>query len=240
MNKKQILDEIKRTAAGNGGAPLGVRAFSTATGIKPAEWRGKHWVRWNDAIREAGLVPNVKQEAYDEGFLLLKLAELTRELGHFPTRDEIRMKGRIAGTYPSDGTFGRIGAKGELVLKVLAYCRSYEGLEDVARICEATQRQEDAPEADVQAEKEGADGFVYLLRYGRNYKIGKSNAFGRRERELAIQLPEKANTVHVIRTDDPTGIEDYWHRRFAEKRKNGEWFELNNRDVKAFRRRKFM
>ncbi len=83
-------------------------------------------------------------------------------------------------------------------------------------------------------------GYVYLLKSGKFYKIGRSNAPGRREYELAIQLPEPVVTVHTIKTDDPVGIEKYWHQRFSERRKNGEWFELRREDVLAFRRRKFM
>jgi hypothetical protein len=79
------------------------------------------------------------------------------------------------------------------------------------------------------------------LKSGRYFKIGRTNSSGRRERELAIQLPEKAQRIHIIQTDDPIGIEGYWHQRFADRRQNGEWFELTTDDVRAFkRRRRFM
>jgi hypothetical protein len=55
MDKQHILEEIRRTAAANNGEPLGVARFFQETGIKETDWRGKFWVRWGEALREAGL-----------------------------------------------------------------------------------------------------------------------------------------------------------------------------------------
>jgi hypothetical protein len=54
-------------------------------------------------------------------------------------------------------------------------------------------------------------GYVYLLRSGRKYKIGKSTVPTRRYPTISLLLPEETHQVHTIPTDDPAGIEAYWH-----------------------------
>jgi hypothetical protein len=43
MTKGHILSEIRRTAAANGGVPLGVRRFFAETGVKESDWHGRFW-----------------------------------------------------------------------------------------------------------------------------------------------------------------------------------------------------
>ena len=240
MTKQHILNEIKRTAAANDGVPLGVSRFFQETGIKDSDWCGKIWARWGDAIREAGLKPNRLQAAYSEDLLIEKFIGLARDLGRFPVASEVRMKARLDDSFPSHNTFSRFGSKHRFAAKILDYCKNRAGYDDVIALCMPIAIPPQVADDKDESEPEGAIGFVYLMKSGRHYKIGRSNAAGRREYELAIQMPEKLITVHTIRTDDPAGIEDYWHRRFAAKRKNGERFDLSNLDVDVFKRRKFM
>ena len=239
MDKQQILDEIRRTAEENGGIPLGKLRFCKETGIKEADWSGKFWARWGGAVSEAGFPPNQRQEPFSEEVLIEKLIGLIRELDRFPVRAEMDMKARAGQGFPYGSTFMRhFRTVEQLVGAVQNYCRDRQDYEDVTEICEPIISKPLAAEERIRSDK--IDGFVYLMKSGRYYKIGRSNAPGRREYDLSIQLPEKIETVHTIRTDDPVGIEAYWHRRFADQRKNGEWFELSASDIKAFRRRKFM
>ncbi len=240
MKKEHILQEIKRTAKANDGVPLGAQRFRSETGIKKYDWLGVHWVTWSDALREAGFTPNQFQAAFKKKELLDKYAKLALELDHLPTGPELRLQARKDSDFPTHTVFDkRFGAKSELVRQLTEFCRGHNEYKDVVHMCEtyASRKKDLRDESQAQEVKLG---FVYLSKSGRFYKIGKSNAAGRREYELALQLPEKATTVHVIRTDDPTGIEAYWHKRFEAKWKNGEWFDLNAADVAAFKRRKFM
>jgi hypothetical protein len=82
------------------------------------------------------------------------------------------------------------------------------------------------PEPSAEATEEPSDarhaGWVYLVQAGNAYKIGRTKYLDQRMPALAIQLPEKLELVHAIKTDDPAGIERYWLGRFAHCRKNGE------------------
>jgi hypothetical protein len=240
VDKKHIIDEIIRTAKENNGIPLGRQKFSRITGIKFSYWYGIYWTKWSDAVREAGYEPNKFQSAYDQNMLIEHVISLIREIKKFPTSGEIRLKSHITKEFPSHNAFSRLGKKPEMAQKILNYCKSNSGYEDVIEICKGVLAPSEKESKFDSEEAEPRFGYVYLMKSGRYYKIGRSDYVEKRKYEIGIKLPEELKIVHKIKTDDPTGIEAYWHERFEEKRKGGEWFELSSSDVKAFRRRTFM
>ncbi len=239
VSKEQVLSEIRRTAAENGGQPLGRGAFFNATGIRESDWIGKWWPRWNDVLAEAGFPPNHMNARRPDDDMLERLAGLVKELGHYPVIAELKMKASVDKTFPNPKTFSRFGGKRGVAARLQAFALQ-RGLDDVAALCAPVLTRSAEDDSYTVTAEAAQVGVVYLVKAGKFYKVGRSNAVGRRQYELAIQLPEKATLVHSIATDDPPGIEGYWHRRFADRRRNGEWFELTTADVSTFRRRKFM
>lgn len=243
MDKPTILAEIRRTAASNGGVALGRERFLHETGIGEGDWKGTYWARWSDAVIEAGLQPNRFNPKLDERPILAKLAALVTRLGRFPKHAEMKLERRTNATFPSVGAIAKLGDKRCLMEKVMKHCASSPDLEGTLQLIEGempTELASGSSHGEVPPEVERLDGFVYLIKSGRFFKLGRTNSLGRRHREIAIQMPEACDTVHAIRTDDSVGIEAYWHKRLDMYRRNGEWFDLPPSEVRAFKRRKFM
>jgi hypothetical protein len=161
------------------------------------------------------------------------MVSLIREVGRFPTLADLRGKRHRDSDFPSPGSFDRLGNRKERAEKVSGYANQ-KGYADIAAFCAPIIEQHSKTESDDVSSGEVV-GEVYLFKSGRYYKIGKTNDTVRRGAELRIQLPEKMDLIHSIRTEDPSGIEAYWHRRFEAKRMNGEWFDLSPAEVKSFK-----
>jgi len=110
-NEGAHSQEIKRTAEANGGKSLGIKGFESETGIKISDWKGRYWVRWSDAVREAGYPPNQLSRPDDIAAVLDRYAGLVHELGHIPVDAELLLKRRSDCTFPAKNAFRRFGTK---------------------------------------------------------------------------------------------------------------------------------
>jgi len=233
--RDQILNEIRRLAKANGGRPPGRRLFETETGIRESAWFGVYWARWSDALLEAGFTPNLKNQRLDEEYVLKRLAAACRHYGRVPATMELRLYKKIDPNLPNEKTIlTLLGGKANLLRRLGEWARANPDYQDVAAMVP------DATGPDSESKTTASlEGYVYLIRSGPYYKIGRSDELERRVKQIRVALPEAAKLVHAIRTDDPAGIEAYWHRRFSDRHANGEWFKLAASDVAAFKRRKY-
>lgn len=234
--REQILSEIKRLANVNGGQPPGYKLFFRETGLGDHLWRGKFWARWSDALVEAGYSPNSWQERLDPEAVLTGVISACRHYGRFPTQDEVQLYRKANPAIPSEQAIKRhFGKRAELIAALARRASEDSQYADITPMLPTVAPSADEPMRPVRSR----EGFVYLFKSGDFYKVGRSDDLERRIKEVGIKLPEKLTPIHSIRTDDPSGIEAYWHRRFADKRANGEWFKLSSLDVSAFKKRKY-
>lgn len=125
--------------------------------------------------------------------------------------------------------------KKDALTKLSEYAAKKE-YDDIVELCKEIIGNSDKEKDSYDSDTSQVSGEVYLFKSGRYYKIGRTKDTVRRGNELRIQLPEKLDMIYSIKTDDPSGIETYWHKRFESKRKGGEWFDLSSADIKAFKR----
>ena len=233
--RDHILGEIRRLAAANG-QPPGEKIFVRETGIAPHQWRGKFWARWSDALLEAGCKPNKWVEKLDSTEMLNGIVAACRFYQRFPTKAEIELYRKTDPRIPSSHAVTRhFGARSDIISALAKRATEDPSCADIAPMLPKIPNSVARPLAGQKAR----EGFVYLFKSGDFYKIGRSDDIERRVKQIRVALPDKLTPIHSIRTDDPSGIEAYWHRRFADKRANGEWFKLTSLDVSAFRKRTY-
>ena len=234
--RERILSEIRRLAEQDG-QPPGTRVFTRETGIARHEWLGVYWAAWGDALIEAGFKPNQMMPRRDRHLVLREVAEACRHFKRFPSEAQIRMYRLTHPSFPTRaGIPNHFRTKSELAAALARWCAENPEYADVAAMLPAAPAN---PEPEQVRGGQKSDGSVYLLQSGDHYKIGRSDEIERRVKEIRVQQPKATTLVHMIRTDDPAGIEAYWHRRFADRRANGEWFKLSAADIAAFRKRKY-
>lgn len=78
-------------------------------------------------------------------------------------------------------------------------------------------------------------GFVYLLAGGGLHKIGKTLSPEKRVRQIAAGLPFAIETLCILEAADRHQLERALHVKYAHKRVNGEWFDLDPEDVSFIR-----
>lgn len=236
--KNEILAQIRQLAKVAGGIPPGQRKFAAETGIKEHVWRGKIWLNWTDALAEAGHSGLEWQTAYSDDHLLTKVAELATKIGRFPTQTEIQFESANNANFPSHQPFKSRWSMPKLA-EALADHATKAGLDSVAGWAIAyLSKKPHAASSPKPNDKETAKGHVYMQQVDKKFRIGKTNSLVGRYRQVQLETPHQVEYVHTILTDDPDGVEKYWHRRFEPLRLqiSGDWFALKPSDIAAFKR----
>lgn len=78
------------------------------------------------------------------------------------------------------------------------------------------------------------DGFIYLVKdnASNRIKIGITTNHKDRLRSLNTMVPYGITTIAVFQSGRYEELEKEVHEKYKDKRKNGEWFELNNDELK--------
>jgi hypothetical protein len=173
VTKAHILREIRRTAEANGGKPLGFRNFQHETGVRYADWFGRYWKSWGDAVRETGFEPNVLQSRMSDGELLERFVQLARELGRIPVKGDMRLKRQSDPNFPNDRVYERFGVKRRPIDRAHEYCANRDDLRDAVSLFPEAATSEES-ETTPRRSAVPPTGFVYLIKSGRYYKIGRT------------------------------------------------------------------
>ena len=176
-----------------------------------------------------GLLKNIPEnkKLTQRGRLLRSLIETIIELKRYPSDDDLKLISLNRISFPDYKSFETLGSQQERIEALKSFCIQFS-LNEIIPFCS------------LERVNSTTNGSVYLYKAESYYKIGRTINVERRDREIKLQLPFKAELIHVIETSDPKRTEKYWHDFFKSKRQNGEWFCLLESDVRLFKSKTFM
>lgn len=80
--------------------------------------------------------------------------------------------------------------------------------------------------------KKTIKGYIYFAKCGNYIKIGlTSNSVKSRINGLQVGSPEPVLLLHSIKSSDIRSLEGFYHKKFKNKRVQGEWFRLSEEDI---------
>jgi hypothetical protein len=243
--KDEIINKLLRYSREIGDRTPGEHKFYEYAEIGIYDLHKLGWSNYRELVLDAGLTPNkFDKTKYSHEQLCRLFINVIREKGKWPTRGELEVKHYQESNFPDAGTFyNKLGLTltGDLARKILEYVGDKRGYKDIVDICNTFLENNVTQEASSFISNVG---YVYLLkstlRNATAYKIGHAKDIKNRVKQLRQPSNEEI-LIHQIKTDDPIGVEKYWHDRFESKRLypykfKDEWFKLKPSDVKAFKR----
>jgi hypothetical protein len=91
------------------------------------------------------------------------------------------------------------------------------------------------PESSPRPSASPTGGFVYVIKSDYGYKIGKTVNLKDRTRLFSVKLPFPISIEHYAWFEDYSAAERDFHRRFHDKRLEGEWFDLSSQDLSTIK-----
>jgi hypothetical protein len=233
LTREQIIAAYRHLLAKSPDQPPGIDKFvGVVFGVSTHQFRGGIWRRWSAFQADVGITPNVANKRVADEEIAAGFALLARKLGRLPTQSDLVFARKRDPSVPSDGAIKRRAITRDARIKMLRkFCADRPEFADVLALLDG-----DDDAATKDAGNSETEGFVYLQKSGRRYKIGWTAAPERRRAEVQTLSPDPVSLVHLIPTDDPGGVEAYWKNRFKKKNIRDEWYNLTSDDVAAFKR----
>ena len=83
----------------------------------------------------------------------------------------------------------------------------------------------------VKTERNKIEGYVYIIKQGEYYKIGKTTNPTSRKKTYITENPNEVEYIDAVKCSDYSVAEVAAHDMFKDKNHRGEWFKLSQDDV---------